>query len=315
MGKNKHLSCGTIAQIVVLHQAGHSINEIVKLTSVGRTSVKKWVRKFKENEGQGLPTYKPRPGRKRKTGKRAITTVKRDIGNNPRITARKMKENNHGVFGEVSVRTVHRRINELGYTSHRPRKKPLLSIKQREKRVAFAHKYKQWDDETWLGVLWSDESVFSITDSCAGNVYRRPGSDPLDPRYLHSTIKHPDSLMVWGAFTGNGKAKLQVLPKNIRMNQNVYYELLCDHLPDAFEDTQAKIFQQDGAPCHTAKSICKWLQDCEVPYIKDWPGNSPDISPIENLLAGYKESIAGERHIIATIVGKRNSDGLGQYSS
>ncbi|XP_066947097.1 zinc finger BED domain-containing protein 4-like [Macrobrachium rosenbergii] len=70
---------------------------------------------------------------------------------------------------------------------------------------------------------------------------------------------------------------------NEKVNQYNYLELMCDILPDAFEDTGATCFQQDGARAHTAKSVTQWLQDCEVPFINDWPGNSPDISPIENL--------------------------------
>ena len=54
--------------------------------------------------------------------------------------------------------------------------------------------------------------------------------------------------MVWGAFSGKGRAELQVLPKNLTVDQHVYLELLSDHLPQAFEDTDATIFQQDGAP-------------------------------------------------------------------
>jgi len=43
------------------------------------------------------------------------------------------------------------------------------------------------------------------------------------------------------------------------------------------------IFQDDGAPCHRAKVIKAWLQDKHIPAMSDWPGQSPDISPIENL--------------------------------
>lgn len=39
---------------------------------------------------------------------------------NARVTARVVKEENHEVFGEVSVCTVCRRVRELGDTSHKP---------------------------------------------------------------------------------------------------------------------------------------------------------------------------------------------------
>ncbi len=44
------------------------------------------------------------------------------------------------------------------------------------------------------------------------------------------------------------------------------------------------IFQQDLAPAHTAKSTKSWLNDHGVGVL-DWPSNSPDLNPIENL--GY----------------------------
>ncbi len=42
------------------------------------------------------------------------------------------------------------------------------------------------------------------------------------------------------------------------------------------------IFQQDLAPAHTAKSTKSWLNDHGVGVL-DWPANSSDLNPIENL--------------------------------
>ncbi len=42
------------------------------------------------------------------------------------------------------------------------------------------------------------------------------------------------------------------------------------------------IFQQDLAPAHTAKSTKSWLNDYGVGVL-DWPANSPELNPIENL--------------------------------
>ncbi len=65
----------------------------------------------------------------------------------------------------------------------------------------------------------------------------------------------------------------------------VYQEIL-EHfmLPSAdqlFKDADF-IFQQDLAPAHTAKSTKSWLNDHGVGVL-DWPANSPDLNPIENL--------------------------------
>ena len=40
---------------------------------------------------------------------------------------------------------------------------------------------------------------------------------------------------------------------------------------------------QDGVSCHTAKLIKEWFAWVGINYFTAWPGNSPDINPIENV--------------------------------
>lgn len=294
MAPTKELSSETIAQIIALKDGGHQTKEISELVGVAKSTVRKWCARFRAENSGNTPTQKPRSGRPRKTSARSVNVLKRTLEGNPRVTARVVKEDNPDVFGEVSVRTVSRRVNELHYTSHKPLRKPLLTRAQRARRVAFANKYLTWSEDDWLSVLWSDEATFTVTCNRGARVYRRKGSDALDPRYVESTVKHPDSLMVWGCFTGKGLGSLVVLPKNLKVNQGVYLELLSDYLPESFERTGATVFQQDGAPAHTAKSITTWLDDCRVSFIKDWPGNSPDLNPIENLWHMVKKDLQGK---------------------
>lgn len=268
IGKNTHLAQDKIAQIIALKESGLQTKDIVAQLGVSERSVRRWVAKFNHQGSQDTPTHEKMPGPGKKTSDRCRNIVKRVLESNPRISARKLREENPRLLGEVSVRTVSRLIGELGYSNHRAVKKPLLTRRHKVNRVQFARKYGAWD-EKWLTVLWSDESTFTVTCNRDGYVYRRRGSDPLDPRYTCATVKHPDSLMVWGAFTGHGKAQLHVFHNKEKVNQYNYLELLCDVLPQAFEDTGATVFQQDGAKPHTAKSVTQWLRDCEMQFIED----------------------------------------------
>ncbi len=69
------------------------------------------------------------------------------------------------------------------------------------------------------------------------------------------------------------------------VNAAIYQEIL-EHfmLPSAdklYGDADL-IFQQDLAPTHTAKVTKSWVNDHGVTVL-DWPVNSPDLNPIENL--------------------------------
>lgn len=119
-------------------------------------------------------------------------------------------------------------------------------------------------------------------------VCKRPGSDPKDTRHTQKNTKYPQSLKVWRCFAFNGLCDLVVLSKNTTVTKEVSLELLRDNLELSFKKTKADIFQQDGAPAHTAKTVKEWLDNFEINTTKDWSGNSPDISQIENLWALIK---------------------------
>ena len=64
--------------------------------------------------------------------------------------------------------------------------------------------------------------------------------------------------------------------------QHILREQLLPTIQEQFGDEQC-LFQHDGATCHKAKVITKWLGEQNIDILGPWPGNTPDLNPIENL--------------------------------
>ncbi len=108
-------------------------------------------------------------------------------------------------------------------------------------------------------------------------------------------MKFPQSVMIWAAMSSAGVGPLCFLKSTV--NAAIYQEIL-EHfmLPSAdklYGDADF-IFQQDLAPAHTAKGTKSWFNDHGVTVL-DWPANSPDLNPIENLWGIVKRKMRDTR--------------------
>ena len=289
----KPTSPTTIQVVIDLHRVGHSAKEICELKGLKQRTVYDLIKKFRDSGSADLPLPKKAPGKTPKTSPRTRKVLARQLERSPGLTARELKEQNPLLLRDVSIRCVQETLKrDLKFKSYRARKKPLITEKQKAKRKLFCKNHKDWDTEKWRSVLWSDESTFCVSGSASSSrVYRRSGSNPNDPRFTVKTTKHPQSVMVWGSFGYHGLGDLVFLEPGVSVNKEVYWNLLLCHLESSFEKAQCSIFQQDGAPAHTARDVTGWLKDCEVECLQGWPGNSPDISPIENLWAIIKAKL------------------------
>jgi len=267
-----------------LREEGLSYSQIGERLSLSKCTVARWVKRFKECCHGNTPVTKKSSGRPRKTSPATERLMKRCVQDQPSISARELRAQNPQVLGEVSVRTIQERLQkDLGLPSRRPAPKPLLTAKMKAKRLAFCRRYANWTAEDWSKVMFSDESKF-LTFSQRHQSVRRPrGSDRFDPKYTRKTVKHPAGIMVWGAFSAHGRGPLYFLEPGKTMTGVRYIQTLeSQHLTTHMEVCGCTIFMQDNAPCHTSRVAKAWFEDKGIEVL-DWPGNSPDLNPIENL--------------------------------
>ncbi len=88
---------------------------------------------------------------------------------------------------KASRATTHRRVKEFGYSCH-------------QRRLTWAKK-KNWTVAQWSKVLFSDESKFCISFGNEGPRVWRKGGEAHIPSCLKSSVKFPQSVMIWRAMS------------------------------------------------------------------------------------------------------------------
>ena len=149
-------------------------------------------------------------------------------------------------------------------------------------------------------MFFSDEKTFVVDPSYNAQNNRWIRFDLDDPvpqgKYLPRS-KHPSGAMLLGAVASTGEKSPPIwFPQGFRLNADSYIEALDRTLVPWMRRVAAAhggarpapiLFQQDGAPAHTARSTVQFLESKGIAFIRpnEWPPNSPDLNPLDYCLS------------------------------
>uniref|UniRef100_A0A8C2EQQ7 Transposase n=1 Tax=Cyprinus carpio TaxID=7962 RepID=A0A8C2EQQ7_CYPCA len=287
MGKTADLTVLQKTIIATLYKEGKPQTFIVKEAGCSQRAVSKHVNRKLSG--------RKKCGRKRCTTNRENRSLMRIVKQNRFKNLSELHKEWTEAGVKASRATTHRRVKQFGYSCI-PLVKPLLNHRQHQRRLTWAKEKKNWTFAQWSKVLFFFLYFkFCISFGNQGPRVWRKGGEAHSPSCLKSSVKFPQSVMIWGAMSSAGVGPLCFL--KTKVTAPVYQEIL-EHfmLPSAdqlFEDADF-IFQQDLAPAHTAKSTKSWLNDHGVGVL-DWPANSPDLNPRENLWGIVKRKMRNKR--------------------
>ena len=174
---------------------------------------------------------------------------------------------------KVSISTLHAHLNRQNLVKVLALRVPALTDLHVTKRLQWCKTMKGFD---WSKAMFTDECSVWL-NSRRVKVWTKRGQRVQFPYF-----KHPNKVHIWGGISILGTTPLRILTENF--NQQVYIDTLNECLV-----TQANALygndwylQEDNIPVHTGKAAKAWKSEF-VPLRIDWPPNSPDLAPIENI--------------------------------
>ncbi|KAI6654438.1 hypothetical protein LOD99_834 [Oopsacas minuta] len=227
-------------------------------------------------------THKKGAGRPQILHKSDRNRIMALVQHNPRIT---LNECRAKLSTPIAKSTLLEEMKRRGLQYRQVVRIPALSQLHITKRIEWC---KRMRSQNWSKVFFTDECSIWMN---SGKIYvwTKKGQPINLP-----TFKHPAKLHIWGGISVMGKTNLKVFTENF--NQERYKTVLNECLiqeANALYGNQW-VLQEDNSPIHTGNAAKAWKQEF-VPHQIDWPSNSPDLNPIENLWAVLKKRLLKKR--------------------
>jgi hypothetical protein len=184
----------------------------------------------------------------------------------------------------LSIRQIQRDMKQAKMKSYVRPTTTTRKVAEVNARHKFAAKHVDTD---WKSIVFSDESWLTCNEATGKYQYCHKRSDAV-PREKKARWNVP-SIMVWAAVGFNYKSELVIFPakqesdgqiKTFRLDAERYVRRCLSTVAKDLTEKN-RLFQQDGARSHVAKSTKAYLKRKRIQWIEDWPPYSADMNMIE----------------------------------
>lgn len=233
------------------------------------------------------PHNSPRPIRSEELRETVAERIKAD----PRVSIRELARSS-GVSRSTMQRLVH---EDLDLSSYKIKESQALTATARSVRAERCRQLinRLKGPDAGKVLIFSDEKFWTVDRAFnrQNDRYLAPSGDSSSAAEEHRFMprqQHAKGAMFLGVVASDGRVAPPIwVPAGVKINSAEYIRMLQDHVLPWIRHNFAPgtfVFQQDGAPAHTAVATQEFLRRELGEDFWDattWPPSSPDCSPLD----------------------------------
>ncbi|GFW80057.1 transposable element Tcb2 transposase [Trichonephila clavipes] len=184
----------------------------------------------------------------------------------------------------ISSFTVARRLHGGGLFARRPVRCVPLTPAHRGRRSLWCRELRNCRDNEWGRVLFTNESIFSLTSDSHRILICRERSSRNHPSNIIERDRYGGrGVLVWGGIILGSRTDLHIIDAGSVNRTRYCNEILLPYVR-LFRGTMGLqfLFMDDNAPCHRTVAAEQLLESEDFERM-DWPARSPDLNPIEHV--------------------------------